>query len=129
MTRVISCLFALVSGVAVADWTFLIETEDAQWFVDETLTRKRGAMAKVWLLQDYMAPQPLYGGEYQSMKMQAEIRCDSGEWRVFYFSYHPGRMGTGEPVYMQETAGPWKRVVAGDYSQALFQSGCHPRPK
>ena len=119
---------AVLPGPALAEWALLIESDDVNWYVDETLTRKRGTMAKVWSLQDYLTPQPLYGGEYQSVKMQAEIRCHSNEWRVFYFTYHSGRMGTGETIYSQETAGAWKKVVAGDYSEALFNTGCHPEP-
>jgi hypothetical protein len=60
--------------------------------------------------------------------MQAEIRCHSNEWRVFYFSYHDGRMGTGEAVYVQDTAGAWKQVESGTYSEALFNTGCYPQP-
>lgn len=119
---------AALPGPVAAEWAFLIESNDVDWYVDETLTRKRGTMAKVWSLQDYKTPQPLYGGEYQSVKMQAEIRCHSNEWRVFYFVYHSGQMGTGDAVYTQETAGAWKKVVVGDYSEALFNTGCHPGP-
>ena len=118
-----------VPGTAGADWAFLIEADDVDWYVDETLTRKRGTMAKVWSMQDYKTAQPLYGGEYRSVKMQAEIRCHSNEWRVFYFAYHSGRMGTGEAVYVQETAGAWKRVEPGTYAEALFNTGCHPEPR
>ena len=117
---------AVLPGPVTADWAFLIATDDVDWYVDETLTRKRGTMAKVWSLQNYRTPQPFYSGDYQSVKMQAEIRCHSNEWRVFYFVYHSGRMGTGDAVYIQETAGSWKNVIAGEYSQALFKTGCHP---
>lgn len=120
---------ASLPGPATAEWALLIETGDVDWYVDETLTRKRGTMAKVWSLQDHVTPQPLYGGEYRSVKMQAEIRCHSNEWRVFYFVYHAGPMGTGDALYTQETAGHWKKVVAGDYSEALFKTGCHPGPE
>ncbi len=120
----IACV--LFAGAVRADWTFLIATDTADWYVDETQTRKRGTMAKVWSMQDFRAAQPLYDGEYQSVMMQAEIRCHSSEWRVFYFSYYSGRMGSGKPVYVHETAGPWKDVVADDYSQALYNTGCHP---
>lgn len=116
-------------GTAVADWAFLIAADDVDWHVDETLTRKRGTMAKVWSLQDYKTAQPLYSGEYQSVKMQAEIRCHSNQWRVFYFTYHSGRMGSGELVYEQDTAGAWKTVEPGTYTEALFNTGCHPEQK
>lgn len=121
-------IFGSLPRPAFAEWTRLITTDASDWYADETLTRKRGTMAKVWSLQDYQATQPLYDGQYQSMKMQAEIRCHSGEWRVLYFSYYSGRMGTGKQLYVQETAGPWKRVDPGGYTRALFDTGCHPVP-
>lgn len=117
-----------VPTAAVAEWAFLTRVDDVDWYVDETLTRKRGTMAKVWTLQDHKAAQPLYGGEYQSVKMQAEIRCHSNQWRVLYFAYQSGRMGTGEEVYVQETAGAWKEVISTDYTGLLFKTGCHPGP-
>ncbi len=129
LTRLVAtAIVVALSGTAVADWAFLTAADDVDWYVDETLTRKRGTMAKVWSLQDYKTAQPFFSGEYQSIKMLAEIRCHSNEWRVFYFTYHSGRMGAGDAVYTQETAGAWKNVVAGEYSQALFKTGCHPGP-
>ena len=125
---VAAAIVAALPVTAVADWAFLIAADDVDWYVDETLTRKRGTMARVWSLQDHKTAQPLYSGEYQSVKMQAEIRCHSNEWRVFYFSYHDGRMGTGEAVYVQDTAGAWKQVESGTYSEALFNTGCYPQP-
>lgn len=119
---------AAVPSTAFGDWTFLMAVKDVDWYFDETLTRKRGTMAKVWTLQDYKTAQPLYGGEYQSIKMQAEIRCHSNQWRVFYFVYHAGPMGTGDAVYIQETAGAWKSVEPDTYAEALFNTGCHPEP-
>lgn len=130
LTRVVAAAILVALPVtAVADWAFLIAADDVDWYVDETLTRKRGTMAKVWSLQDYKTAQPLFGGEYQSVKMQAEIRCHSNQWRVLYFAYQSGRMGTGDAVYVQETAGAWKQVKAGTYSEALFNTGCHPEPR
>jgi hypothetical protein len=37
-------------------------------------------------------------------------------------------MGTGEAVYVQDTAGAWKQVESGTYSEALFNTGCYPQP-
>lgn len=115
-----------LNGAAVADWRPLLSTDDAQWYVDDALTRKRGTMAKVWTLQDLNTPRPLYSGQYQSVKLQAEIRCHSNQWRELYSSYYTGRMGDGEMIYVQQTAGAWKQVVPGAYSAAAFKSGCHP---
>ncbi len=119
---VLSC----ATGVALADWTFLVATDDADWYHDEALGRKRGTMAKVWTLQQYRQPQPLQSGVYLSSKTQAEIRCHSRQWRVFYFSSYGGDMGEGAQLYVQEAAGAWKDVRPGTVSQALYQAGCHP---
>jgi hypothetical protein len=109
---------------ALADWTFLVAAADADWYVDHILIRKRGTMAKVWTLQQYANSQPLYRGDYQSSKTQVEIRCHSKQWRVLYFSYYSGPMGSGEQVYAQETAGAWKAVAMDNVSAALFRVGC-----
>lgn len=125
-TILLMFLLACVSSGVLAEWKFLIATDQADWYVNESLTRKRGMMAKVWTLQQYATSQPLYSGEYLSAKMQAEVRCYSRQWRVFYFSYYTGRMGSGKLVYTHETAGSWKSVTPDSFSDALFQVGCHP---
>jgi hypothetical protein len=119
-------LLICVNFSALADWAFLIAADDADWYVDPILTRKRGTMAKVWTLQQYATGQPLYRGDYLSAKTQAEIRCHSREWRVLYLSFYSGSMGNSERVYTHETAGAWKAVAPDDFSEALYQIGCHP---
>ncbi len=121
----VSLLVCVVPG-ALADWEFLVATEEADWYVDQSLTRKRGTMAKVWALQQYATSQPLYDGNFLSVTTQVEIRCHSEQWRILYFSYYPGRMGEGKSVYTQDTGGAWKAVIPGNYSAALYQVGCHP---
>jgi len=118
-------LLAYASSAA-ADWTFLYAADDANWYVDRALGRKRGTMAKVWTLQQYDSAQPLQSNTYWSSKMQAEIRCHSRQWRVFYFSGYSGRMGEGEQLYSQEVAGAWKIVQPGTVSEALYKVGCYP---
>jgi hypothetical protein len=119
-------LFHGAIGTAAADWTFLIAADDADWYFDEALGRKRGTMAKVWTLQQYQQARPLQGGAYRSSKTQIEIRCHSQQWRVFYFSTYGGAMGEGEQLYVQEAAGAWKGVQPGAVSEALYKVGCHP---
>jgi Surface-adhesin protein E len=119
-------LLVFASSEAAADWTFLYAADDANWYVDLALGRKRGTMAKVWTLQQYGSAQPLHSNAYWSSKLQAEIRCHSRQWRVFYFSGYSGRMGEGEQLYSQQVAGAWKDVQAGTVSDALYQSGCNP---
>ena len=114
------------TGVALADWTFLAAADDADWYFDEALGRKRGTMAKVWTLQQYREDQPLKSGVYRSSKMQVEIRCHSQQWRVFYFSSYSDEMGEGEQLYVQEAAGAWMSVQPGTVSEALYKVGCHP---
>lgn len=124
----LAILLNCATGVAVADWTFLIAADDADWYFDEALGKKRGTMAKVWTLQQYREDQPLKSGVYQSSKMQVEIRCHSQQWRVFYFSSYGDDMGEGEQLYVQEAAGAWMSVQPGTVSEALYKVGCHPGP-
>lgn len=128
MLRITLLIFwlAYVNSSALADWTFLISAEDADWYVDHILIRKRGPMVKVWTLQQYATGKPLYSGEYLSAKTQAQIRCHSKQWRVLYFSWYSGPMGSGERVYTHETPGAWQAVAPDDFSEALYQVGCHP---
>jgi hypothetical protein len=119
-------MFNVAPGLAVADWAFLVAADDADWYFDEALGRKRGTMAKVWTLQQYRQAQPFKSEAYRSSKTQAEIRCHSQQWRVFYFSSYSGDMGEGEQLYVQEVAGAWKDVQPGTVSEAMYQVGCHP---
>lgn len=116
----------LCAGEAVADWAYLTQTEDADWYIDHAETRKRGTMAKVWTLQDFRVPQPYRDGSYQSTKTQFEIRCHSSEWRVFYFSIYRQRMGAGDQVYVQETTSAWRQVDPNTYSAVIFRAACFP---
>lgn len=127
--KVMLFLVLFMSRDAVAEWAFLIAADDADWYVDETLTRKRGSMAKVWTLQDYRSGQPFQSGEYFSSKIQAEIRCHSREWRVFYFSSYSGHGGEGAQLYVQEAAGAWRNVIPNTVSEALYEAGCIPGKK
>ena len=122
-------LLSCMRSSALADWELLIATDDVDWYVDQSLTRKRGTMAKVWAMREYKTSQPLYSGDYLSAQTQVEIRCHSKQWRVFYFSYFVGSMGSGALAFTHETAGSWKAVVAGGFSEALFQVGCHPEKR
>ena len=124
--RIILVLIACVGREAVADWEYLIAAEDVDWYVDQALTRKRGTMAKVWTLQEYRNGQSFQRGEYWSSKLQAEIRCHSRQWRVFYFSSYSGSRGEGIQVYVQEAAGAWQSVTPGTVSEALYKAGCEP---
>lgn len=128
-TLLLVLLTVFASSAAQAEWELLVNTDDVDWYVDQSLTHKRGMIAKVWVLQEFKTAQPLYGGEYRSAKSQIQIRCDRRQWRNLYLSYYAGVSGEGENVYTHETAGSWIEVAAGEVSEAMYKVGCNPGKK
>ena len=119
-------MFLFAGREAIADWTFLMVADDADWYIDQSETRRRGTMAKVWTLQDYHTPQPYQTGSYRSSKTQFEIRCHAEQLRGLYFSSYRDGMGEGEQVYAQEAAGAWRAVDVDEGLEALYRAGCFP---
>lgn len=91
-------------------------------YVDTATIRRKGDTVKMWHLHDFGQPQESHGKTYLSTKNWVEYDLRDPKTtrrRTLYFSWHAGRMGTGNAVLRVDEHSPWREVRPGSVAALL----------
>lgn len=114
----------LSSWTARAEWKLVEFNDEAAFYVDDFF--ERGAITMIWELVDYKKPNK-FGN--LSAKILWEVDCARSQMRPLMFSSHPFRMGIGEPLSMDKSAGEWEVPAEDSAHETIFVLGCGFEPQ
>ncbi|MCE2870759.1 MAG: hypothetical protein LW714_05010 [Oxalobacteraceae bacterium] len=112
------------SSPALAEWKLIEFTDEAAFYVDDFF--ERGPKTLIWELVDYKKPNK-FGN--LSAKILWEVDCAHSQMRSLMFSSHPYRMGIGEPLSMDKSAGEWEVPAEDSAHETIFVLGCGFEPQ
>ena len=128
MTRLCFALvLAALGGSAAAAWVRVGVADDGMVvYADPAGISRAGGIVKMWTLLDYKTAEKDDSGKlYLSAKLLHDYDCKDERGRTRYFSFHSGRMGTGNLVYSEvRPDGGWRparRLIIGE---ALWEIAC-----
>jgi hypothetical protein len=131
MKRLIFLALMMVCSAAWAEWEFIGEAGDGDnkrlIYVDKSTIRKKGAISRMWDLEDYYSVQTLSGDRYMSIKEFLAFNCGEETFAVISASGHSGAMAEGNTVWSktwQEREWRWDPVSPGTAGEAKWKIAC-----
>lgn len=120
---VLVLLFA--GSSAYADWTHVGASDNSDVYVDYASIRKNGRLVKLWALIDYKSVNRSADGKtYLSQRYQEEYDCNQERYKILFYSWHTGNMGTGNTVYSEAHPGEWRPVPPSSISAIHMSIAC-----
>ena len=128
MKLLIAALLAVFSTSAMAEWTYLssVEAKAVDFYIDKTTIRKRGNVAKMWVMKDYKSPQKETDGKsYLSDKVFGEYDCVEIRGRSLTITSFSDNMGKGEVTStFQYDNNKWNDVAPGSVGMTEWKAAC-----
>ena len=128
MKLLIAALLAVFSTGAMAEWTHLFSSEDNTFdiYIDKTTIRKRGNVAKMWVIHDYKSPQKHSGNPpFLSERELNEYDCVEVRYRILALTIFSGNMGSGQVNFNhQYDDSKWVDIPPGTVNMALWKAAC-----
>lgn len=81
----------MLVGSALAEWTFVVKTDDVNYYADYATFRKEADLRKIWVLMSGKSD-----SKAKSIKTKMEFDCKKEQSRLSYISTHSGLMGRGQ---------------------------------
>ena len=127
MTRLLLIALLLLSSVpAYAEWVAIGGNEEAgvTVYADPDTISRKGDLAKMWELFDFMTTQNIGVGLFMSRKDQREYNCTKERYRVLTFTQFSGNMGSGKVGYSNSDEQQWVPVEPENTAQGLWKVAC-----
>lgn len=131
MKRLLFVALMMVCSAAWAEWEFIGEAGDGDnkrlIYVDKSTIRKKGAISRMWNLEDYYSVQTQSDDRYMSSKEFLAYNCGEETVAVISVSWHSGAMGGGNTVFsatIQEREWKWEPVAPGTAGEAKWKIAC-----
>ena len=132
MPFIIFCFFVVVStGPAYAEWRPIYMGDEAGMtvYVDPETLRRKGNLAKLWILFDYQTTQKVGTNTFLSIKGYREFDCVEGRMRTLSLTQFSGNMGSGKPVYRADANDDnWVSIATTSVGQKLLEVACRTKP-
>lgn len=119
---IITCLIALCSLPAVAEWVLVSETDTSAYYFDPTTIRVDGNLRKVWTIRNLN--QRDKDGE-MSTQSRREFDCKDERNRVLSLSTHSEPMANGKLI-LNLGADPngWQETPPGGIGALILKMVC-----
>ena len=128
MKLLIAALLTVFSTGAMAEWTYLTSSSDGNidFYVDVTAIRKKGNVAKMWLIYDYKSPQKEADGKsYSSQKVFSEYDCVEIRSRTLSITAFSGNIGRGTVVLTEQyDNSKWRDIVPDSVGTTEWEVAC-----
>lgn len=92
MKRLLLIAVAMAAGPVSAEWTLAIETDQTNYYVDNSTFKIAHGMRQVWVLRDNKQPSK-YGDQSSTALFQFD--CAQRRYRTLRNSTYTGQMATG----------------------------------
>jgi hypothetical protein len=118
-------LLAGASSHAQAAWVEVGKTDISTVYADPATIRRIGPIARMWFLLDYKVTQlrDTYM-PFGSARDQAEFNCAEDRFRVLNFSFHSGKMASGEIVHSRSEPFSWEPIPPQTGIDVLLKTAC-----
>jgi len=119
-------LLVLSSGPVYAEWVLLSKNDqtDMTVYVDPASIRRKGNMAKMWVLKDFKTVRTVAGLSFLSRKDQIECDCAEERFRLLAGTIFLGNMGSGKVVFNDSDESKWNPVAPDSVGQAVWEVAC-----
>lgn len=106
---------------ASSPWERVGLYEGRTLYIDPTTMRRSGSRIQAFVLTDLKEPNATARGrQYMSKKALLEFDCSQRTMKVLQDTWHPRRMGEGEPVFLTDGASIGSFPVQSDSPGEMF---------
>ena len=118
-------LFGTLLSAEAATWVLFNRTAEVTRYFDSSTIRKRGNMAKIWVLTDIQKSRPGVPN-MRSLMSQAEIDCMDERMRTVAAYEYPDQMGKGQVTTMQLDAdwSNWAPIIPDSEGVQMMRAAC-----
>ncbi len=121
MVAVLACL----NNNVMAEWTRVDGNEDGvTTYANLATIRRKGDIAKMWVLTDHKTVQKNELGGYLSNESQYEYNCREEQYRGLFVAIYSSNMGSGKPVHSSSSLTAWNPVRPGSMGELWFKIAC-----
>lgn len=92
-------------------------------YIDESGKKRIENIGKIWRLDNYLGTEAKKR-DFKSSMYLSEFNCDTEETRVTSDNYYDGKMGSGNPVHVDNIATPWVPVVPNTVADLIMKIAC-----
>ena len=112
--------------IAYAEWQPIGSTELFSHYVDRGSISKIDQFAKMWVLDDYKAPQKTLDGKpFFSVRTREEYDCKKEKVRTHSVIAHADHMGKGVYVWGNNYPNdPWRPISRGSLDETYMKIAC-----
>lgn len=118
---------ALVSNMALAEWTKVSASEDGKvsQYADITTRRPVGSNVQLRTMTDYLEAQEISAGKtFRSVTMQDEFNCEEGSGRHLSLVAKSDNMGEGKTVAVEMKPAPVRPIREGSADVEMLKFAC-----
>lgn len=119
---------AIVSSGALATWEKVAsdDDDDGSMYVDRATIRKSGATVKMWDVMSYQKIRNARGVEpFFSIRSLSEYDCNAEKYRLLSYSFHTGKMASGQISSSDTEVRNWKPIPPGTLVESAWQIACN----
>lgn len=122
----LTLILTLTTTTAMADWTLIISTSDADVviYADLTTIRKTDNGFRMWELMNFKTVQEQSGQRWLSNKLLREYDCEAEAGRTLSFSQHSKNMGKGDVIYNDRNVTTWNYIAPESLAAYTFKEAC-----
>lgn len=118
-------LLLLSNGPAYAEWVEIgTSNNGATVYVEPDTIRRKGDLAKMWILYDFKAAQTVLNKSYLSSRSQDEYDCTKDRHRALATTSFSDNMGSGKVRSSYSIKGKWEPVPPSTITQTQWNVAC-----
>lgn len=91
-------LLTFISTTAMAEWTYVAESDATNVYIDIASKRKVGKKVTVWRLMDFKSPEKWNNKDYLSVVFKTEFDCGNETLKDINITAYSGNMQKGESL-------------------------------
>lgn len=120
-------LLVLSSGPTYAEWVAVASSQAGGGYItyaDPDTIRRKGDLAKIWVLTDFTTIQTVADASYLSSRVQKEYDFAEEREHSLAITWFSGNMATGNQVWTHIDEQKWQPVAPKTVGKALWEFAC-----
>lgn len=125
MKRIVFLVFMFFSTLAVAEWTWVVTTDEGDKFYIDLETIQRSVnMVKFWEKLELKKPEKYFNESHKSARTYSEYDCKEKKFRYLTITYYTQNDLKGKVVYVSNTPYDWTFIPPDSSSNEKFRLIC-----
>jgi hypothetical protein len=131
MKRLLFAILMLVCSVSWAEWATTGRTDanggEVTFLHDSHTIRKVGAIAKMWIMNDYSVTQIVAGDRFKSEKILWAYNCREETMAIISLAKYSDSRGRGDSVFVNtnnENEWKWNPIIPGTIGDIHSKIAC-----